>query len=114
MVSEVWLQRCQLSSHAFSVITFLTHHVYGTECLFCACDVGGQSRLTLQTHLINTVYMGGSLMIMSTTRGLCMCIAGSGAARSQDNGNKRQGERCLRLTRPCRPEICPPKKKTTQ
>ena len=53
-------------------------------------------------------------MIMSTTRGLCMCIAGSGAARSQDNGNKRQGERCLRLTRPCRPEICPPKKKTTQ
>ena len=27
LVSEVWLQRCQLSSHAFSVVTFLTHHV---------------------------------------------------------------------------------------
>ena len=27
LVSEVWLQRCQLSSHAFSVITFLTNHV---------------------------------------------------------------------------------------
>jgi hypothetical protein len=28
LVSEVWLQRCQLSSHVFSVITFLTHHVH--------------------------------------------------------------------------------------
>src|SRR5215469_16072296 len=27
LVSEVWLQRCQFSSHIFSVITFLTHHV---------------------------------------------------------------------------------------
>jgi len=27
LVSEVWLQHCQLSTHAFSVITFLTHHV---------------------------------------------------------------------------------------
>ena len=31
LVSEVWLQRYQLSSHAFSVITFLTHHVYGED-----------------------------------------------------------------------------------
>jgi len=28
LVSEVWLQRCQLSNHTLSVITFLTHHVY--------------------------------------------------------------------------------------
>ena len=27
LVSEVWLQCCQLSSHAFSLITFLTHHI---------------------------------------------------------------------------------------
>jgi len=27
LVSEVWLQCCQLLSHAFSVITFLMHHV---------------------------------------------------------------------------------------
>ena len=27
-VSEVWLQLCQLLSHTFSVITFLTHRVY--------------------------------------------------------------------------------------
>jgi len=27
LVSEVWLQRWQLSSHAFSVITYLTHRV---------------------------------------------------------------------------------------
>jgi len=27
LVSEVWLQRCQLSNHAFSVIIFLTHRV---------------------------------------------------------------------------------------
>jgi len=27
LVSEVWLQHCRLSSHAFSVITFLMHRV---------------------------------------------------------------------------------------
>jgi len=28
LVSEAWLQLCQLSSHAFSAITFLMHRVY--------------------------------------------------------------------------------------
>jgi len=40
-----------------NVNTVRYRYVYGTECLFCAGDVGGQSRLTLQTHLINTVYI---------------------------------------------------------
>jgi len=51
---------------------------------------------------------------MSTIRGLCMCIAGSGTPRSQDNGNKRQGESCLRLSVPCRPGFYPKKQKTSQ
>jgi hypothetical protein len=62
-VSEVWLQHCLLSSHAFSVITFLTHLVL---ILLSRSFVGSMSWITLYQATLVDSGTGVSLRFFHT------------------------------------------------